>query len=161
MGKPSEEEDEEDAAQPCVGNGEAGVLRGILLGKIGARGAHASDTVLLWASLIPFSRSLVGSSEPFRVDEDRLEVLASERGSSDSPRVSVDSLHLPDPSESKTSVEESTTLDRGFRVRRSRDRAKQNSAEARSHKGNLNGVPERKDSRLVQEDKERKLVQTD
>lgn len=137
------------------------MLRGTRLGRTGARGALASERVLRWHSLGALSFSLFGSREPFSVEDDLLELAASVRGSREAPRVSVDRQHLPESKESRTSVEESMTLDRGFLVKRSRERAKQNSAEARSHNGNRNGVPERRDSRLVQEDKDLKLVQTD
>lgn len=165
VGKPpDDDEEEEDSAQSWAGRGEAGVLCGTLLDRIGAWGwgTLASDTVLRWINLITFPFSLAGSSDPFKVEEDKVEELAaSESGSSDPPSVSVDSLHRPASRESRASVDESTTLDNGFLVSKSRDLAKQNSADALSHKGKRNGVPERNDSKLVQEERERKLVQTD
>lgn len=60
---------------------------------------------------------------------------------------------------SRSSTEESKRG--GQRVSRSLERAKQNSALALSHKGRRKGAPPRRDSKLVQEERERKLLHSD
>lgn len=60
---------------------------------------------------------------------------------------------------SKSSTEEFSRG--GHLVSKSRERAKQNSALARSQSGNRKGALPRNDSRLVHEDKDRRLLQSD